>query len=186
MRGIIRMDRAEKFKLLKLLTLFIFLGVVFIEFRPSAWIWFILSGCAVAWFLIELYFEKPSSQRIRKAITLGLFLMVYDFLFENSGTVFDLWRSSDSIFFVWTVPVEVMVLCLFGGAAWYLYIPREFNRTYSVLDIALISTFGALGEYILIQNGLMHYYLWWTSLHALASYTFTWIILHFVRYSIIR
>jgi len=198
------LTKRERFKLLKLLGLFVILGIFLAKILPiyvnsgqlPIWIpWIILGTCAIGWFVIELYIEKPDLKRLKRALYVGIFLLVYDFAFENSGTLLGLWYSSNSLIpvcvpvestYVACVPIEVMMVTLFGGAAWALYIPRKFKLTYSILDILLISTFGALGEFILIQYGLMHYLLWWTSLHAFISYMGTWIILHFVNYKILE
>ncbi len=198
------LTKKERFKLLKLLGLFVVLGIFLFSVLPGyvspgqlpIWTpWIILSLCAVGWFAIELYIENPDLERLKRVLCVAIFLMVYDFAFENSGTLLGLWYSSNSLIPVCVpvgstypacVPIEVMMLTLFGGAAWALYIPRKFKLTYSILDIILIATFGALGEFVLIQYDLMHYHLWWTSIHAFISYMGTWIILHFVNYKIFR
>jgi hypothetical protein len=198
-----RLDTTERLKLLSLLGLFILLSVfLLLVLLPQVnagqlpiWTpWLVLSGCAIAWFAVELYVEKPAGTRLKKAISVAIFLVLFDFVFENSGTLLGLWYSSDSLVPVCMpvesaypacVPIEVMTLILFGGAAWALYIPREFKLTYSVLDILLIAAFGAIGEYVLIQFGLMHYLQWWTSLHAFVAYLATWTLLHLVKYKIV-
>jgi hypothetical protein len=128
--------------------------------------------------------NKTDKRRIKLAALVGVFLVAFDFLFENSGTMLGLWRSSGSIFPVLTVPIEVMIICLFGGTAWALYLPRKFNLLHTILDILLFATFGTYGEYVLMQNGMMMYYQWWTSIHAFAAYAGTWIILHAVKYKL--
>ena len=194
---------AERVKLLKLLGLFVLLGVfLMLVLLPLVnagqlpiWTpWLLLSAGAVAWFGVELVVEKPAGMRLKKALAVAIFLVLFDFAFENSGTVFNLWYSSNSLVPVCMpvesvhpacVPIEVMLVILFGGAAWALYVPQDFKLTYSVLDILLIASFGAIGEYILIQFGLMHYVQWWTSVHAFLSYVVTWIILHLVKYRVV-
>jgi len=198
-----RLSTAERLKLLKLLGLLVLLGAfLMLALLPLVdagqlpiWTpWLVLSAGAVGWFAVELYVEKPAGTRLKKALSVAIFLVLFDFAFENSGTVFNLWYSSNSLVPVCMpvestypacVPIEVMMVILFGGAAWALYVPQDFKLTYSVLDIILIATFGALGEYILIPFGLMHYLQWWTSVHAFLSYAGTWIILHLVRYRIV-
>jgi hypothetical protein len=196
------LTKVEQKKLLKLFGLFLALGLVLLFILPGSvksgrlpiWTpWIILSMCAVGWFALELYVEKPAVLRLKRAFIVAIFLVVYDFAFENSGSLLGLWYSSHSLIPVCVplasvypacVPIEVMILTLFGGAAWALYIPQEFNPTYSILDILLIAVFGTLGEFVLIQYGLMHYLNWWTSFHAFVSYTGTWIILHGVNYKL--
>lgn len=198
-----KLSTAERLKLLKLLGLFVLLAAfLMLTLLPLVnarqlpiWTpWLVLSAGAVVWFAVELYVEKPAGTRLKKALAVAIFLVLFDFAFENSGTVFNLWYSSNSLVPVCMpvestypacVPIEVMMVILFGGAAWGLYVPQEFKLTYSVLDVLLIASFGAIGEYILIQFGLMHYLQWWTSVHAFLSYAGTWIILHLVRYRIV-
>ena len=198
-----KLSTAERLKLLKLLGLFVLLSA-FLMFallplvnagQFSIWTpWLVLSAGAVIWFAVELLVEKPAGMRLKKALLVAIFLVIFDFIFENSGTIFNLWYSSNSLVPVCMpiestypacVPIEVMLVILFGGAAWALYVPQDFKLTYSVADILLIATFGAIGEYLLIQFGLMHYLQWWTSVHAFLSYVGTWIILHLVRYRVV-
>lgn len=170
-----------------LLILFSLLAILFTSgiLSPLA-IWWTLAGLAVAWLALEYALNRKSPRMLQKAILMGLFLMVFDFIFEGSGTLFELWRSSHSVLPVMTVPVEVMLICLFGGAAWYLYLPRKFNLPHSAADILLFALFGALGEAVLMGNGMMTYYQWWTSYHAFIAYGITWVILHYVRYKILK
>lgn len=176
----------ERKKVYQLLLLFIFLGVAFLVFMPGSLIWQILSTLAVLWFLVEIYYEKPDVSRIKKAFLIGLFLMLFDFLVENSGKVLGLWEGYQSLQFILFVPIEVVILCFFGGTAWSLYLPKKFNIDYTVYDIVIFSTFGALGEFILIKNGILAYMNCWTSLHAAIGYAITWIILHLLNYKILK
>ncbi|MFH1285224.1 MAG: hypothetical protein ABIH99_01455 [Candidatus Micrarchaeota archaeon] len=164
---------------------FVLIGILFWFAKPLTLIWPMLALFALVWFVIELKYNSKDVKRVRNALLVGLFLMLFDFAFENSGTFANLWRSSGSNFVVLTVPAEVMFVCLIGGAAWALYLPKKFNVKHSALDIALFAVFGAIGEYVLMNNGLMTYYQWWTSWHALISYALTWVILHAVRYKVL-
>ena len=161
------LTKREKFKLLKLLGLFVGLGISLAKILPI----YVNSGQLPIW--------TP---------------WMYDFAFENSGTLLGLWYSSNSLIpvcvpvestYAACVPIEVMMVPLFGGVAWALYMPRKCKLTYSIVDILVISTFGAFGEFILIRYSLMHYLQWWTSSHAFISYMGTWIILHFVNYKVL-
>jgi hypothetical protein len=77
-----------------------------------------------------------------------------------------------------------MGIAFFGGAAWAVYQPKKFNLNHSIYDSLVFGFFGALGEWLLIGQGLFAYHLWWTSYLAFASYFLTWVILHFVRYRV--
>ena len=76
------------------------------------------------------------------------------------------------------VPIEIMLICLIGGAAWALAQPRKFNLANATADTLLFTAFGAIGEFVLIRNGIMHYYPPWTSVFAVLGYFITWVILH--------
>jgi len=174
-------------KIFKLLIFFIILSLFFwysLPILPKFSFWSILLFLALAWFLIEVKINWMKRKRIKKAVMIGLFLMIFDFIFENSGFYIGFWTSFHSLFFVLTVPVEIIGVTLLGGIAWALYLPRKFNRLYSVADILLFSIFGTLGELILTTNGIMSYSSGWTSLHAFFSYMITWIILHTLNYKI--
>ncbi|MDI6639943.1 MAG: hypothetical protein QMD78_03880 [Methanocellales archaeon] len=142
--------------------------------------------CAILWFLIELYHNKTQTNKLKKSFLVGLFLMLFDFVVENSGKIAGLWEGYNSLFFVLYVPAEVMILCLVGGMAWALYLPERFDEVHSICDILLFSIFGALGEFILIKNGILAYMGGWTSIHAFMGYAVTWIILHALNYRIIK
>jgi len=176
----------EKVKLLKLLAVFVILAIIFWIFKPGMLIWLILDICGVGWFLIELNLYKGDSSLIKKALLIGLFLMIFDFLVENSGKILGFWETYESSYFVLFVPIEIMILCLLGGAAWALYLPKKFNKLYSFFDILLFSFFGALGEFIIMKNNLMSYGGGWTSYYAFMGYAITWIILHFLNYRVIK
>lgn len=175
--------------ILKLVIFFTVLGVFFwysLPLLPNFSFWSILLLLAIIWFLIELKINWKRKKEIKKALIIGLFLMVFDFIFENSGFYLGLWQSSYSLFFVLTVPIEIMGVTLLGGTAWALHLPRKFNRMYSVLDILVFSIFGTLGEFILLNNGVMTYLDGWTSVYAFFSYMLTWIILHTLKYKVLK
>lgn len=169
-------------KPIRLVILFIFLAVLFWYFPPAYtyFIWWILVVCATGWLIIELrdYRDKDAG----KAVEIGIFLMLFDFVVENLGKIVGFWRSYNSAYFVLAVPIEVMLLALIGGIAWALYQPKEFNWLYSLADIVVFAVFGTLGEYILVANGLLIYERGWTSFHAFLGYVATWAILHSIVY----
>ncbi len=123
---------------------------------------------------------------IKCAIGMGLFLMVFDFIFENLGAFSGLWTSPQSIFSVITVPIEIMSLTFIGGYAWAMHLPLKQDRTYIFFETLIFGFFGALGEYLLIMNGMMLYMNGWTSIHAFFAYIIVWVILFGVWYKVIR
>jgi len=168
--------------LIKLTIYFIFLALLFRFFNTGQLSWDILLASAIVWFGIEARKER---ERLANALKIGAFLLVFDFIFENTGWLMGLWQTK-SAFAVGVVPIEVMGIALFGGAAWALYVPKKFKLWNSFFDSIIFAFFGALGEWLLIQQGLFVYKLWWTSLFAFIAYFLTWVILHFVRYKVVK
>jgi hypothetical protein len=139
---------------------------------------------ALIWFVYE-YLHKKDKTLLNAAFEIGLFLMIFDFAVENIGAILGLWEVTQSLFKVIYVPIEIMALTLIGGCAWAMAQPKAFNKINSALDILLFSVFGALGEFLLIKNGIMFYSGGWTSIHAFLGYFITWNILHYLRYNIV-
>jgi len=140
---------------------------------------------AFLWLVYEV--KQPAKSKIlNKAILLGLFLMVFDFIIENGGYFAGLWTSPMTIFPIITVPIEIIVLAIIGGTAWALHLPEKFDKTYAAVEVIVFGFFGALGEYLLELNGMMVYTGGWTSIHAFFGYVITWIILFWVWYGVIK
>jgi hypothetical protein len=173
--------RTREFRKLLLLTAyFVVLALVLTYVDMGQLSWYVILASAIAWFGLE---ARENRGRVRTALGVGVFLLVFDFAFENSGWLAGLWFTK-SQFHVGVVPVQVMGIALFGGAAWALYLPRRFNLWHSVVDCVVFATFGALGERLLIGQVLFVYQQWWTSYDAFVAYFLTWVILHCVRYGI--
>lgn len=177
-----RTGTPELGKLALLAAYFAFLAALFYFVRLGQLSWAILAASALAWFAIE---ANANRGRVGNALRIGALLLVFDFIFENSGWILGLWETR-SIFAAGVVPLEVMGIALFGGAAWALYIPRRFNMAHSLADSLVFALFGALGEWLLIGQGLFSYKLWWNGAFAFAAYFLTWALLHFARYRVFR
>lgn len=177
----------SRFTLLFLTLLFMVLGGLFyFTIVPKALMYSTLLFFAVAWFVLEFYAWKDHMERVKKAVLVGLFLMLFDFVVENSGAIFGLWMTHDSLFAIGIVPIEIMLVCLIGGTAWALYLPRKFDAVHSIVDILVFAFFGAMGENLLGLAGLMSYYQWWNFGWAVLAYALTWAILHFVKYKVVK
>ena len=169
----------REFRKLALLTLyFVFLALVLHFVKLGQLSWYVVLGSALVWFGLE---ASENRRKISNGMKVGAFLLVFDFIFENSGWLAGLWYTK-SEFHVGVVPLQVMGICFFGGTAWALYLPRRFSLGHSVVDCLVFATFGALGERLLIGQVLFVYERWWTSYDAFVAYFLTWVILHFVRY----
>jgi len=178
-------------KLTNLAIVFITLAIVLpiiLPFLPAFSFWLIILLLSTVWFFIEIKLNWENKTRIKKALYIGLFLMVFDFVFENLGvynTFLGQWRSFHSLFFVLNVPIEIIFVTILGGTAWALYIPKKFNIFYSLGDILLFSTYGMVGEYILNSHGVMEYRGGWIP-NEFIGYMITWIILHILAYKIVK
>lgn len=176
------METTEFRNLLVLLGYFIVLAIVLYSFRVGQLAWSLLLVSAAAWCGIEV---AQNRGRLAKAFAIGAFLLVFDFMFENAGWLLGLWQTKSAVA-IGVVPIEVMGIAFFGGAAWALYLPRKFRLDHSIADVLVFAAFGAVGEWLLIRQGLFTYSLWWNSGFAFLAYLGTWIVLHFVRYRIVK
>ncbi len=171
--------RTREFRKLAVLTgYFVFLGVLLYYVRLGQLSWYIILLSALVWFALE---ARESRGRITEGMKVGTFLLVFDFVFENSGWLAHLWYTKSQAA-IGVVPLQVMGIAFFGGTAWALYLPKRFSLAHSVLDCLLFAFFGALGERLLIGQVLFVYQQWWTSYDAFVAYLLTWMVLHFVRY----
>ncbi len=171
----------REFRKLALLTgYFVLLALLFYAVRLGQVSWYLLLISAMAWFVIEV---RENSGRVRKAMEVGVFLLLFDFVFENSGWVAGLWYTKSQVA-VGVVPLQVMGIAFFGGTAWALYLPKRFDFRHSLVDSLVFATFGALGERLMIGQVIFVYKQWWTSYDAFLAYFLTWVILHYVRYNV--
>jgi len=176
---------------LEFIIFFFGLGVFFV---PSSmpFNWWIIPSVSFLLFLFE--YRKATKKNLKVALFIGVFLMVFDFVFENVGTlVFGYWGTFGSSLFVLAVPIEVMLTCFFGGTSWALYVLSAHNlfvtnhqslsskslRFYLILlDLFFFGAGGAAAEWCLVQRGVMYYALGWTTPYAFVAYFATWTMLH--------
>jgi hypothetical protein len=167
-------------KLALLVVYFVLLALLFNFVQLGQVSWYVIMVSAVVWFGLE---ARGNRYRIGDAMKVGIFLLLFDFIFENSGWVLGLWYTKSQAA-VGVVPLQVMGIALFGGAAWALYLPEKFNFWHSLADCLVFAAFGAIGERLLIGQVLFVYQQWWTSYDAFAAYFLTWVVLHYVRYNV--
>ena len=178
------MDKLHLKKVFILGSYFSLLALVFWFFKLEYFIWPILIFSSIIWFLYE--YSTGGKSILKQAIFLGIFLMAFDFIVENAGGFLGFWSVDVSLFYVGYVPVEVMLLILVGGTAWAMAQPKKIYTVNVAADVLLFTLFGALGEFVLIRNGMMKYSNGWISLYALLGYFVTWLMLHFVWQKFIR
>jgi len=154
--------------------------------------WWIIPSISVLLFVFE--YRKSTTRNLKVALFIGAFLMVFDFIFENVGTLMlGYWGTRGSSLFVLAVPIEVMLSCFFGGTAWALYVLSahdSFVTTHQsmsskslrfylmLLDLIFFGAGGAAAEWCLIQRDFMYYAGGWTTQHAFVAYFAVWTMLH--------
>jgi hypothetical protein len=178
------LEKTHATKLGILFIFFVILAYILLNFEIGYLVLPVLLVSAVIWLIYE-YSRGVKKKNLNAAFEIGLFLLLFDFAVENLGALFDLWQFTETMMHVITVPIEIMGLTLIGGTAWALAQPKKFNRINSAFDILLFSLFGMVGEFLLIQNGMMFYSGGWTSAHAFLGYFITWSILHYLRYRVV-
>lgn len=181
------MEASEIRALIAKIIVFSITGLFFYLLTPNAGLityGTLLLG-AIGWAVYETAKKEKKPLRIR-AVCMGIFLMVFDFIAENLGAFCGLWTSPESFFSVITVPIEIMALTVIGGYAWSMHLPLKANRTFMFFEVLIFGFYGALGEYLLILNGMMIYMNGWTSVHAFVAYTVVWIMLFEIWYKVIK
>jgi len=177
--------------------LIFFFGLgIFLVPSPMPFNWWIIPSVAILLFSLEHI--RGNGDNLRAALAMGAFLMIFDFAFENIGTWLGFWGTYGSSLFVLAVPIEVMLTCLFGGAAWYMYVTsvsqeaamrfkERFNRSIILplimLDLLFFGIGGSAAEWSLIQRGFMYYSNGWSTYHALLAYFSVWAMLHAVAFA---
>jgi hypothetical protein len=145
----------------------------------------ILVVSSFMWLVYE--WNKNKKISLAKPFMLGAFLMLFDWFVETYGLFLGQWHTAHSLFFVGTaVPVEIMMICLFGAAAWAIHMPKKFSWKYIAGDTVIFAFFGTLGEWLMQLNGLMVYTGGWTSAQAFIGYAITWMIMSLVWYKAIK
>ena len=187
-RGLCAFLRSPKWMFLLLLWYFCALAVLFSIVDFGRQMYYILAVSAIGFAALEfkLNWKGKTTQKLKDAALVGIFLLALDLVFENAGAAFGLWAVRWGLVMFGAVPVEIVIVTLFGGFAWALYMPAKFNFRHSLLDAAMFAFFGTFGEFLLIQGGLMSYYSWWNPALAFVSYAGAWALLNFVRYKVVE
>jgi len=155
---------------------------------PKIIFWPTFALLAFTWFCYEYNKSKHDKKRVAKALKIGLLLVAanllinYYFGFLQGAYIIEV---NYSLFFVLGNPIELLVGSLLGGAAWFLRIPKKFNKIYSAVDVLTLAFFGMIAEVMLIGNGLLTY-IAVDSLNAFLTYALVWAILHFAYYKVLK
>jgi hypothetical protein len=174
------LERKEVTKLALITGYFVLLALLLYFVQIGQLAWDLLLVSAIAWFAIE---ARANRKMLYRAMAIGAFLMLFDLVIENTGWVYGLWHTI-SPFALGVVPLQVMGIAFFGGSAWMMYMPKRSDLWYLTANCFVFGLFGALGEWLLIKQGLFVYSLWWTSAYAFIAYFITWGILTVIRYRV--
>ena len=176
------LDKAHARKLAVLFAYFCMLAYLMWGYDVGYAILPALVLSAAAWLGYECS-RRPKIAELRSAAAIGMLLSLFDFGVQNLGALLGFWQVTGTALHVGYVPVEIILLALIGGTAWALAQPKSFSRLDSILDIALFSTFGMLGEALLVKNGIMRYAGGWNPACALLGYIATWCLMTCLRYA---
>lgn len=148
-------------------------------FELNFWIYLLLLAVGILGTLFAIL--RPTENAVKKALILGLFLAVADFIFENFGAMKGLWFSSGSVNYLFGlyVPLEVFLIALMAGMAFYLIFPPYKNALYILSTSLLIAATGVGIEGLLLDHTLLAYAKGWTSYHAISAYFVMFVLMHF-------
>jgi len=148
-------------------------------------LWVLLAAFSVGVFGVAWSHFKPKPRDQKRAVLLGLFLAVFDFVFQNAGAWAGYWVSKGSVLWLVAVPVEVSIIAFCAGGAFaLLFNPREVSLKVLAVACLAIAATGALVESILTTCGLLVYSNGWTSAAALVSYWAAFILIALVNSSL--
>lgn len=148
----------------------------------TLWTYLLLLSVGVIWTLIEIY--KPSQRKLWNMLKMGLFLAVFDWVFETAGLFLGYWKSQGSVLFLGpAVPLEVFLIATCAGAAMNLLFPK-FSWRFAVPAAMLIASAGAGIEYLLTRTApfsSLVYMGGWTSWLAYVSYFLVFLFLQYAN-----
>jgi len=149
-------------------------------------LWIPLLLLAIAVFAIV---TTKCKELLKPALVLGLFLMVFDFLFESLGAVLGLWHinPANSILMLGVVPVEVLLIAFFAGATYYYILAPKTDFKRMVFTALMIATAGMVLEKELIALNHMTYspdsatFISWNPIYAFIAYFAVFTLLYFIK-----
>ena len=140
----------------------------------SLWILFLIFAVSVLGGLILA--RKIGKAEFGKAVKLGMFLVVFDFIFENIGAAVGLWHTAGSSLQLLAVPVEVVGIAFCSGFVYSLLFSK-MKRAELIFICSIIAVAGTVLEAALIKDGMLFYTGWWNSYLAYVSYLIAFFML---------
>ncbi|MEM3369712.1 MAG: hypothetical protein QXE90_02565 [Candidatus Micrarchaeia archaeon] len=151
----------------------------------SIWVFLLFTAIGMWGTVYYLVKDKTPKSKLKelnsRAIKLGIFLLVFDFIFENLGLLLGYWYTSGSILQLGAVPIEVMGIAFCAGFTYAVLFPRKFDTKLGFFSSVWIAAAGTAIEAILVSQGVLMYTGGWTSLHAFVSYFAAFMIMHKVN-----
>lgn len=136
---------------------------------------------AIILFALLLFRFKPKTEKLVQMAGMGLFLTVFDFVYQTTAFYLGFWQSNNSIFLLGpAVPLEVAFIAFFTGASLNLLFPK-FSFLPAVAAAFLVALAGATIEAFLLRDASIVYGNGWTSLHTFVGYWLVFIFLQFIN-----
>ncbi len=147
----------------------------------NLWHFLLLLSIGIIWMLIAAF--KPSEEKLRTMFGMGLFLAIFDLVFETIGLYLGYWQATNSLFLIGpAVPLEVFAIAICAGAAMNLLFSK-FSWEFSVPAAFLIAAMGTWIEGMLVNTGNLVYLGGWTAFHAFAAYFIVFTFLQYVNFA---
>ncbi len=140
--------------------------------------WLYLLGLAI---VVFIPFALKYKKKLKQALLLGLFLAIFDWIFENAGALLNLWVSKGSILFLWHVPVEVFLIAIFSGSVYYFVLEERKSPGWMAFSSLLIAVVGMTMEKALIELGMLQYFQAWNSVLAFIAYFVVFVLIFQVK-----
>ncbi|MFH1247450.1 MAG: hypothetical protein V1644_03650 [Candidatus Micrarchaeota archaeon] len=145
----------------------------------NLWVFLLLLSIGVLWALVSYF--KPTNAKLLQMLKMGLFLAVFDLVFETIGLYVGYWHVQNSIFLLGpAVPLEVFLIATCAGATLSLLFPK-FSMQASLSSAFLIAGAGTWIEAMLVNAGNLVYTSGWTSFHAFIAYFAVFYFLQYVN-----
>ncbi|MEM2175041.1 MAG: hypothetical protein QXI58_05415, partial [Candidatus Micrarchaeia archaeon] len=104
----------------------------------NVWLFLLLTAIGIWGSIYSIARKKLKKNDIKeinlRGIKVGIFLLIFDFIFENSGLLLGFWHTTGSYFQIFAVPIEVMGIAFLAGFT-YAILFKEFE-----LDLAIFSS----------------------------------------------
>ncbi len=145
----------------------------------NLWHFLLLLSIGITWILIAVL--KPSGEKLRSMLWMGLFLALFDLVFETIGLYLGYWQAVNSLLLLGpAVPIEVFLIAICAGAAMNLFFPK-FSWEFAVPTAFLIASVGTWIEGMLVNAGNLVYLDEWTAFHAFTAYFIVFVFLQYVN-----